>query len=185
MSVLLPSSGEIDQGSVLDGVPWGLDAAPLGIALTNTCDLEHDKADFLILAAVKPAKDIIQASREFRSKLDGAQGEALRRKAWDSLVELLDDFIHNASVRRYYFLDGRDALDLEPLFVDFQHLISVPIGQARSLPQMAVLGSPDREKLVVHFAAYSSRIGVDRQPTDRVAELTALLTHPYHAPTQP
>jgi hypothetical protein len=182
MSVLLPSSGEIDQGSVLDGVPWGLEAPPLGIAITNTCDLEHDKADFLTLAALKPARDIIQASKEFRNKLDGAQGEALKRRAWDSLVELLEDFIHNASVRRYYFVDGRAALDLDPLFVDFQHLISVPIAQARSLPQMAMLGSPDREKLVVHFAAYSSRIGADRQPSGNVAELTALLTHPYHAP---
>ena len=182
MSVLLPSSGKIDQGSVLDGIPWGLEAPPLGIALTNTCDLEHDKADFLILAAVKPAKDVIQASKDFRNKLDGAQGEALKRRAWDSLVELLEDFIHNASIRRYYFLDGRAALELEPLFVDFQQLISVPIAQARSLPQMAVLASPDREKLVVHFAAYSSRIGIDRQPAGVVAELTSLLTHPYHAP---
>src|SRR2546428_4922426 len=124
MSVLLPSTGAIDQGSVLDGVPWGLDSPPLGIALTNTCDLEHDKADFLILAALKPAKAIIQASKEFRNKLDGAQGNALKRKAWDSLGELLEDFVHNSSVRRYYFLDGRSALDLDPLFARFEHLIS-------------------------------------------------------------
>lgn len=142
MSVLQPASGEIGQGSVLDGVPWSLEAPPLGIALTNTCDLEHDKADFLILAALKPAKAIIQQSKDFKSRLDGAEGDVLRRKAWDSLADLLADFIHNASVRRYYFLDGRSALDLDPLFVDFQHLISVPISQARSLPQMAALTSP-------------------------------------------
>jgi hypothetical protein len=166
-------------------VPWGLEAAPLGIALTNTCDLEYDKADFLILAAVKPAKEIIQGSKEFRNKLDGADGDVLKRKPWVSLTELLADFIHNASVRRYFFLDGRDALGLDPLFADFQHLISVPIARARSLPKMAILASPDREKLVVHFAAYSSRIGVDRVSTANVAALTALLTHPFHGPTQP
>lgn len=82
MSVLQPASGEIDQGSVLDGVPWSLEAPPLGIALTNTCDLEHDKADFLILAALKPAKAIIQQSKDFKSRLDGAEGDVLRRKAW-------------------------------------------------------------------------------------------------------
>ncbi len=167
---------------MLDGVPWGLDAAPLGIALTNTCDLEYDKADFLILAALKPAKAIIQTSKDFSNKLHGAEGDTLKRGAWDSLTDLLEDFIHNASVRRYYFVDARATLDLEPLFVDFQHLISVPIAQARALPQMAVLPSPDREKLVVHFAAYSSRIGVDRQPAGNVVTLTALLTHPYHGP---
>lgn len=184
MSVLRLPSGDFDQGSVFDGVPWNLPAAPLGIAITNTCDLEHDKADFVILAAMKPAKEIIQASSEFRSKLEGADGLALKRRAWDSLLEMLADLVHNASIRRYYFLDCRGALGLDPVLVDFQQLISVPIERARSLPFVAALPSPDREKLVVHFASYASRIGVDRQLPARIAELTTLLTHPYHAPTR-
>jgi hypothetical protein len=184
MSVLLPPSGQLDQGSVLDGVPWNLESPPLGIALSNTCDFEHDKADFVILAALKPAKEIIQSSSEFRNKLDGAQDRALRRRAWESLLEILQDFLHNNSVRRYFFLDGRVALDLDPLLVDFQQLVSVPVAMARSLPHMATLPSPDREKLVVHFASYTSRIGTDRQPEGRVTELTELLTDPYHGPDQ-
>lgn len=184
MSVLLPPSGQLDQGSVLDGVPWNLEAAPLGITLSNTCDLEHDKADFVILAALKPAKDVIQSSSEFQNKLDGVQGRALRRRAWDSLLELLQDFLHNNSIRRYFFLDGREALDLEPLLVDFQQLVSVPLATARNLPLMAILPSPDREKLVVHFAAYTSRIGTDREREGRVTELTELMTDPYHGPEQ-
>lgn len=184
MSALLPPSGQIDQGSVLDGIPWNLEAAPLGIALSNSCDLEHDKADFVIVAALKPAKAVVQSSSQFRNKLDGVQGRTLRKKAWESLLELLEDFIHNASVRRYFFLDGRAALDLEPLLVDFQQLISLPIATARNLPLMATLPSPDREKLVIHFAAYTSRIGTDRQPEQRVVELTELLTDPYHGPDQ-
>jgi hypothetical protein len=184
MSVLRPAASRLDQGSVLDGVPWNLEAAPLGIIISNACDLEHDKAEFVIVAALKPAREIIQASSEFRSKLDGAQGNVLRRKPWDSLMELLEDLIHNSSVRRYYFLDGREALELDPLLVDFQQLVSVPIAQAKNLPMRAALPSPDREKLVVHFASYTSRIGVDRQPTDRVQNLTELLSEPYHGPEQ-
>lgn len=181
MSVL-QASAQLDQGAILDGLPWNIEAAPLGITLTSTCDLEHDKADFVIFAALKPAKEIIQMSSEFRGKLDGAEGTTLKRRAWDSLTDLLEDFLHNASIRRYYFLDGRAALDLEPLLVDFQQLLSVPTTTVRSLPVVAALPSPDREKLIVQFAAYSSRIGVDREPSARVAELTALLTDPYHGP---
>lgn len=174
----------MDQGSVLDDVPWELEAAPLGIIISNTCDIEYDKADFVIVAALKPAREIIQASKEFQSKLDGAQGDTLRRKPWDSLVDLLEDLVHNSSVRRYYFLDGREALELDPLLVDFQQLLSLPITQAKSLPMRAVLPSPDREKLVVHFASYTSRIGVDRQPAERVQHLTEILSTPYHGPDQ-
>lgn len=185
MSALLPSpTGPLRQGSVLDGVPWNLEAAPLGITLTNACDLEYDKADFVILAALKPAKDIIQSSSEFRNKLTGAQGHELRRRSWESLVELIEDILHNASVRRYFFLDGRDALGLDPLLVDFQQLISVPVATARNLPHMAALPGPDREKLIVHFAAYTSRIGTERESQERVAELNELLTNPYHGPHQ-
>ena len=182
MSALSPPTGRIYQGSVLDGIPWNLEAAPLGIALSNTCDLEYDKADFLIVAALKPAKDVIQASGEFRSKLDGAQGQTLRKRAWESLVALLEDLIHNASVRRYFLLDARAVLDLGPLLVDFQQLISVPIEKARNLPLVATLASPDRERLVVHFAAYTSRIGVDRQAEGEVAGLRDFLAEPYRGP---
>lgn len=184
MSVLRPPAGQLDQGSVLDGVPWRLEAPPLGIIISNTCDLEHDKAEFVIVAALKPAREIIQASRDFQSKLDGAEGKTLRRKPWNSLTELLEDLVYNNSVRRYYFLDGREALELDPLLVDFQQLVSVPIAQAKDLPMRAVLPSPDREKLVVHFASYMSRIGVDRQSADRVQRLTEILSEPYHGPEQ-
>ncbi len=164
---------------MVDELPWGLEVAPLGIALSNTCDLAHDKADFVILAALKPAKGVVQASNEFQNKIEGAQGNTLKKRAWDSLVNLLEDIVCNESVRRYYFLDARQALGIDPLVADFQQLISVPIEMAREKPQRAALASPDREKLVVHFAAYSSRIGVRRGDA---SELTTLLIHPFVAP---
>ena len=181
MSVLLPPTGHVNQGSVLNDLPWRLENAPLGIALTNACDLEHDKADFVTLAALKPAKAIIQSSREFRNKVEEADGARIGRKAWNSLAVLVRDFIHNASIRRYYLLDPRSQLEIDLVLVDFQHLISIPIEHARGLPQVAVLPSPDRENLVVHYAAYSSRVGVFRQPDDQVTELTELLTEPYRS----
>lgn len=178
----LVADGQLDQGVVLDTIPWGLEEAPLGIVLTSTCDLEWAKADFITFAALKPAKAILQASREFRGKLQGAAGDELSRGAWDSLAQRLRGFIHNADIARYFFLEAGEALALPPLFADFQHLISVPTERARTFPVRATLPSPYREKLITHYSAYAARIGVDRLSDAETETLVALLAEPYHGP---
>lgn len=178
----LVAAGRLDQGVVLDGIPWGIEGPPLGIVLTSTCDLEWGKADFLTFAALKPAKAILQASKEFRGKLQGANGNELTRPAWNSLVQRLQGFIHNADIARYFFLEAGEALGLQPPFADFQHLISVPVERARAFPVRATLASPYREKLIMHFSAYSARIGVDRLGDAHAETLAALLAEPYHGP---
>jgi hypothetical protein len=184
MARLVASEG-LDQGAVLDDIPWGEEFeenAPLGIVLTSTCDLEHGHADFVILAALKPAQAVIQASREFRNKVEGAAGNALNRRPWDSLVGLLEDFVHNANIQRYFFVEAQAALGQPPLLADFQHVVSISLGRARACPVLATLPSPFREQLVTHFAAYSSRIGVERTPQPEVTALTDELADPYHGP---
>jgi len=167
---------------VLDGIPWGIEQPPLGIVLTSTCDLELGKADFLTLAALKPAKAILHASKEFRGKVQGFKGNELTRPAWDSLVQRLKNYIHNADIGRYFFIEAGDALGLQPLFADFQHLVSVPVERAPEFMVRATLASPYREKLITHFSAYSSRIGVDRITDSEADGLVSFLAEPYHGP---
>jgi hypothetical protein len=70
---------------------------------------------------------------------------------------------------------------MEPLFADFQFLTSVPLGSSPSV--LAQLDSPDREHLVTHFSAYSSRIGVDRPQGTTLDRLKSELVNPWSAPS--
>ena len=116
--------------------------------------------------------------------MQGAQGSELTRDAWDSLVKRLKGFIHNAGIERYFLVEAEGALGLNPLFADFQHLVSIPIETARAFPVRAALASPYREKLIMHFSAYSARIGVDRMGEEDAEALTAFLAEPYHGPAR-
>jgi hypothetical protein len=168
----------LTQGSVLDEVPWGLDPNPLGIVLTNPCDLTWEKASFLLLAALKPAREIIQSSREFKERVQSAQDNELSGNKWERLERHLSEFALNAGIRRWFLVEA-DVLELEPLFVDFQHLIAVPFEKLSSPRIVAVLPSPDREKMIVHFAGYTSRIGVDDPDEENMRRIVAALASPF------
>lgn len=56
--------GQITQGTIVDGVDWGLgDENPLGIVISNACDLEHDHSGFLMVAALEVAADVLEIGR--------------------------------------------------------------------------------------------------------------------------
>lgn len=174
--------GSLDQGFVVYGLPWRVDPPPaLGIVLTNTCDFEHDNAQFVIAAALVPARPVIQGSAEFENKVANADKGELSKTRWKSVRRLLEDKIFNREIARYFLLDA-DELGMDPLFADFQFLVSVPISWADEMRAVAKLQSPYREQLIVHFASYTSRIGVERPHGDDLSRLHETLADPWIPP---
>lgn len=163
MSSLINHNNIITQGTVIDNVPWSLDPAPLGIVLSNPCDLEWGKASFLLVASLISAQDILQLSKEFKSKINTANiRKELTKSNWESLNNMIESYVHNKNVTRYFFINPKNVIDAPLLFVDFQNLITIPIENNIYLTIEAQLPSPHTEKMMIHFSSYISRIGVDR-----------------------
>jgi hypothetical protein len=183
MTSVKEPSDEIKQGMIVDRIPWPLEGPkPLGIVLSNPCDLEHNKASYLIVAALIPAKETIQLTNEFINRIQNPSPEnhAISKKKWDSISDLLESYIHNKNIVRYYFIDARPIIESPLFFVDFQLIISIPIDNANHLEKIAQLPSPFVEQMIMHFSSYTSRIGSDRLENDQVEEILTLLAHPYH-----
>jgi len=180
MATFIEYNGDITQGTVIDGVNWGPDDDSLGIVLTNECDFENDKAGFVIAAALVPAADTIQLSKEFLSRMSGLDDSAIiKKKRWDSIQSWLETFIYNKNVSRYYLIRPGKDMDWPLFFVDFQHIISIPISSVASLQSIAQLPSPYKEQMMVQFASYIARIPVDREEDviSVAEELIAPRTH--------
>lgn len=183
MPPVLQPAKSLTQGGVLDGLHWGRgENEPLGIVLSNACDLEHHKAGFVIVAALVPAAQVLSVSREYRDLVEEASPEKrLTRKRWDALRRLLTTYVHNQEIRRYFYVDA-SSLGLEDLLADFQNLHAFSMREVHAATLIAELGSPDREKIIMHFAAYSSRIGVARASDQDVEHAVDRLSSPYRSP---
>ncbi|RHU24313.1 MULTISPECIES: hypothetical protein [Parabacteroides] len=179
MSWLKNPEKEITQGSIIDGIEWGMGDDPLSIVLSNPCDLEHGKASFLIVAALLPANETISMSKEFLSRINDVESFELPRKRWTSLSNYLLDIIHNKVIIRYFFIDPSDVIDSPSLLVDFQLVRSVPISRKKDLKYIAQLPDPFKEQMIMHFAAYTSRIAVNRVDNFRESQLILELAKPY------
>ena len=179
MAIIQPIEERVvlNQGSVVDKLPWNFNPAPLGLVLTNECDFDLDKASYVTVAALVNAHDVLHASKEFNDMEAGP----LSRKQWNGLTKRLKRWIHNTEIRRYFLVDA-SCLELPPLFADFQNLLTVPTRDARRCQVVAELPTPYREKCIMHFASYVSRIPVDRVGTVGEERLVAELARPY-APT--
>ncbi|MCC5906194.1 MAG: hypothetical protein JJU13_08315 [Balneolaceae bacterium] len=172
---------EITQGTIVDNVPWEMEEAPLGIVLTNACDVEWNKASYLLIASLLPAKDILQNSTEFEQITQSADEEnKLSKTKSNSLGSFLRDFIHNTNIVRYFFIDPTPVYPSLPhFFVDFQHLITIPYSEKINLSTIAQLDSPHREKLILHFSSYVSRIAVDRIDKETYQDTLRALSEPF------
>jgi hypothetical protein len=182
MSSLVSPNTYITQGTIVDNVPWSLDPAPLGIVLSNPCDLEWGKASFILIASLVPAQDTLQLSKEFKGKVSSANARfELTRSTWESLNSMIENYVHNKNVTRYFFINPKDVIDAPLLFVDFQNLITIPIENKENLAIIAQLPSPYIEKMIVHFSSYISRIGVDRISDERTKSFIQEIALPYYS----
>jgi len=169
----------ITQGSIVDGVDFGFEEAPLGIILSNECDFINDKLGYVLVACLVPACETICVSKEFMNRMEGVnENGEISKKKWEKLKNFFDDYIHNKGISRFYFINLSPVLDAPYMLVDFQHLVSIPANQLSSLECVAQLDSPYREQMMVHFASYTARIPVDRvDDTTEIAK--ALLPNGY------
>lgn len=158
---------QITQGSIVDGVDWGLgEENPLSIVLSNACDIENGKCSFLIVLALLPAQEILSDTKEYKEKVSMANAKfEIAGKAWKSFCSYLEAFIYNRNVCRYYFFDPQPVVDAPPFVVDFQMIKSMDYSEIGVLENLGQLCSPFVEQMVMHFAGYVSRI-----PSDRVEE---------------
>ena len=182
MSWIEPSSNNIlSQGTIVDNVEWGLNPNPLGVVLSNACDLEWDKASFILIACLIPAGETIQLSKEFIDKRgDVLSDNTISRSRWETLTKYLTGYIHNVNINRYFFVDPTKVIDCPYLLVDFQKLLTIPVEQKESLMIVGNVPSPHKEKMIMHFASYVSRIGVDRVDQDQTALISTSMLNPLH-----
>lgn len=165
------------QGSVVDGVDWGIPNGPLGIVLTNQCDFENAKAAFVIVCCLVGARETIQNSKEYKERFKDIREETISKKKSKPIKDFLEDYIHNKNIARYYFIDADDNMGTPSLMADFQHLISIPYQDTSKLEVVAQLDTPYVEQLMVHFASYSARIPSNRSDS---SELISEIISPYH-----
>jgi hypothetical protein len=174
-------SGDITQGSVVSGVNWGYedDAQSLSIVLSNACNIEHGKADFLIVAELVDAKETITSSLEYKNLLP-ENGASPTKNQSKGIRSLLERYIHNKAINRYYFIEPGDLFKsvLPPLLVDFQHIQSIPMASLEKLDVICNLPTPYREQMMLQFSGFTSRVPVDRNPN--IEELIRWIVDPIN-----
>lgn len=169
----------LTQGAIVDGVDWGMgENNPLSIILSNACDIENNKAEFLIVAALLPAASTLCESREIISAAErNSSTTGLTNKQKKSIKEILTKYINNTQVCRYFFFDPNPIIDVDLLLVDFQMVRSINIdveldyiGQMKQLFTMQMMS---------RFVSYTGRVPVDRPEESKINQYIQDLTNGY------
>lgn len=136
-----PAVGELYRESDGDRRYWML--------MTPSCDLQWDKAQYVVLAACHSIDDDVRVT-SWRAKDD----RTTRPKVRDLVSHKTggqDD--------RTFFLPS--APTIPDLVVDFQQLRSIPRADLDALERLASLVSPFTEAVVNRFGRYFGRVGTD------------------------
>lgn len=156
-------TGDLTQGTVVDGVDWGLgDDNPLSIVISNACDLEHKHSGFLMVAALEPAAAVLGSSKEFQGIVKDSSDGQLKKKQWETLIRFLQGYIHNKNICRHFFFDPRPVIEMDCLVVDFQHIRSLDLEMIEPLDPIGQMNHPFVEQMMMRFTSYVARIPVDR-----------------------
>lgn len=167
MQWLEKAGDNLTQGSIIDGVDWGMGTEnPLSLVITNACDFEHDKCGYINVLALESAEDVISCTKEYQGFVMNANGaKEMTTKAWSSLMHYLESIIYNQNIIRYYFFDTMPVIDAGLLVADFQQIQSLPYSKKSSFELVAKLSSPFIEQLMIHYISYTGRI-----PSERIDE---------------
>jgi CheY-like chemotaxis protein len=119
------------------------------LAVTPSCDLEWNKAEWVVLAACQ--RD--ESDQRIRAWLDADTADT-RRKVQDLMANKL-----GGQNDRLLFLPA--APTIPGLIADFQRLSSVTREQLDAMRRVASLASPFAEAMVSRFTRYFGRVGTD------------------------
>jgi hypothetical protein len=128
------------------------------ILLTPTCDLltEHPNAENVLLAQCLPLEEQPEYQAWVKEK------ERNREK----LERLLTNKRRQRD--RHFFLPS--ALSIPNLLVDFQKLMTIPVGNLSTLNRLASLDSPFAESLAARYARYIGRVGTPDLDIDHLID---------------
>ena len=169
---------EITQGAIVDGVDWSQgDDTTLSIVLSNACDLEHNKAEHLIVAALLPATLTLSKSKENQGLVKDASNGLLSKNKWSALSKLLEKYVHNTQICRYFFFDPDPVIDAGLLVVDFQLIKSVDPSQ--DLEYVGQMKPIFTMQMMSRFVSYTGRVPVDRPDTIKINEYVQELAGEY------
>ena len=129
------------------------------LVVTPSCDVEHDKAESVVLALCEPMVDNAAVSA-WRENLDSGT----RRARVRDLVEQKTGGQHD----RHLFLPA--APTIPDLLADFQRLRSVTRSELDNMSRMASLVSPFAEAMVSRFIRYFGRVGTDDLDVDAIMD---------------
>lgn len=169
---------KLTQGAIIDGVDWGMgDSNPLSIVISNACDIENDKAEFLMVAALLPASSVLCNSKEVKGIAQGKiQGFSSKQRK--SITDTLTKYINNTLVCRYFFFDPKPIIDADLLLVDFQMVKSINtdngfdyVGQMKQIFTMQMMS---------RFVSYTGRVPVDRPDCRKISDYIKELTDGYY-----
>jgi hypothetical protein len=160
-------SSELSQGSIISGISWPNikeTEAPFGVVVSNACDFENDKLQFIIAAAIVPASDVLLNSKEFKSIIDNNNLSELSSRQQKKLDEYVRSFVNNNRFGRYYFFDIAPIFEKDdpiPMLIDFQHISSAPYPNEQ-IKTIGRICHPFVEQFIMCFSHYVSRIPSDR-----------------------
>lgn len=132
-----------------DGDRWWL-------VVTPSCDLEHSKAEWVVLAACAPLAEDQRLQKWWESESQGNK---------DKLRKLLGHDT-GGQADRHLFLPK--APTIPDLVADFQRLRSVTRAELEGMERVASLVSPFAEAAVSRFTRYFGRVGTDDLDVDAI-----------------
>lgn len=171
--------GKIDQGDVFVDIYFAATAERVNaVVISPTCDLEHNKADFVKFVSTVSFKLVARNILLDHSRIDEfdfGSGEAISQRKYDGAINALKRNINGDLLPRYYFLPGYSD-SLPNSYLDFQKVFVNQVQQVFDsyiANRVARIASPWREQIAERYSGYSGRVGT---PGYSESVLRSLLT---------
>lgn len=167
----------VDQGDVFQKIYFSsIDAFVTAVVVTPTCDLEHEKADFVKFVSTVSLDYVIKIMADSVG-IDTSSfnsSESIKPKQCDNLVKAVQRNVTGDFLPRFYLLPEYQSV-FPASYLDFQRVFVLPTRLACEdylTNRVAKVPSPWREQIVAQFSGYSMRIGT---PDYADEELKSLL----------
>lgn len=179
-------SDDVEQSAIYSDVDFRvIDEKGAGIVLTPECDIQQQKVETVLLARIVPLVDILEywlvkkgLSHGVISGLEPLPDTGPRRKG---LVKEFSKIYMTNRALQYFFLPGLDEV-LDDSFVCYDITVTTKIDiLASENKKLALLRSPFKEAVPVHFAAFMGRVGlpaVSNETLEEVVSTACRLTEP-------